>query len=167
MRGLPGRCGLLACSFRQLLVHLNPRITIRSAEVGDVDAIVRLSAQLGYPVAATDVADRLEAATASEGHAVLVAEAAGDVAGWIHVHDSLLIQTPPGAELGGIVVDEGNRGAGIGRALLTAAEEWARSRGHRTMRIRSRTTRHDAHRFYTNAGYDETKTSLVFEKRLG
>jgi GNAT superfamily N-acetyltransferase len=146
---------------------VDPRITIRSAEPGDVDVIVRLSTQLGYPTTTTEVASRLEAAGASGSHAVLVAEAEGEVAGWVHVHDSLLIQAPPGAELSGIIVDEGSRGGGVGRALLAAAEEWARSRGHDIIRIRSRTTRHHAHRFYTSAGYDEIKTSLVFEKRLG
>jgi len=142
-------------------------ISVRSATVDDVAVIVRLSAELGYPVTAIEVANRLAAAHAAERHAVLVAEVAGRVVGWPRVHYSLLIQAPPGAELGGLGVAEGDRGAGVGRSPLAAAEDWAQSREHHITRIRSRTTRRPAHGFYLNAGYQKVKTSFTFEKRLG
>jgi len=145
---------------------VDPGISICSAEVGDADAIARLSGELGYPVEVGDAAARLPAILGDNSHSVLVAVADGQVVGWIHVRDSLLIQEPPGAELGGLIVAEGGRGAGSGRALLAAAEGWAQSRGHHSMRVRSRTTRCDAHRFYLNAGYRQVKASLVFEKQL-
>jgi hypothetical protein len=41
---------------------------------------------------------------------------------------------------------------------------WAWERSVQTVRVSSRSTRADAHRFYLRDGYRELKTSLVFEK---
>jgi len=46
------------------------------------------------------------------------------------------------------------------------AEEWARERGVRKMKLSSRATRPDAHRLYLNLGYTIVKTSHFFEKPL-
>jgi GNAT superfamily N-acetyltransferase len=63
-------------------------------------------------------------------------------------------------------VDERNRGAGVGRALVSAAEEWAKESGLATIRVRSRIERDRAHKFYERDGYTRLKTQYVFEKPL-
>jgi GNAT superfamily N-acetyltransferase len=70
------------------------------------------------------------------------------------------------ASINGLVVDEGRRGAGIGRALVAAGEAWARQRGAKEITVRSRSTRERAHRFYERIGYEEIKRSHVFGKPL-
>jgi GNAT superfamily N-acetyltransferase len=64
------------------------------------------------------------------------------------------------------VVDEAHRSGGVGRALLGAAEAWAREHGCEVVTVRSRVARERAHRFYEREGYVRVKTSHVFSKPL-
>ena len=65
-----------------------------------------------------------------------------------------------------LVVDERCRGRGIGAALMSEVERWARERGAVKLRVGSRTTREGAHRFYEREGYALVKTSHWFQKDL-
>lgn len=47
-----------------------------------------------------------------------------------------------------LAVDPERRSAGIGKALLDAAKDWARERGASHLELDSAETRADAHRFY-------------------
>jgi GNAT superfamily N-acetyltransferase len=140
---------------------------IRIATLEDAAAIASLSSQLGYPAVEADVA-RLYAAILRHGdHAVFLAEDAdGAVSGWVHVFLSRRLFVPTYAELGGIVVDEVRRGSGIGRALLTRAENWAAETGCLMLRIRTHVRRAGAHRFYESMGYVALKSQQVFDKKL-
>ena len=62
------------------------------------------------------------------------------------------------------MVSERLRGQGIGRLLCRRAEQWSWDHGVRTVRVTSRSSRVEAHRFYREGGYGEIKTSVVFEK---
>lgn len=76
------------------------------------------------------------------------------------------LQSKPFALIGGLVVKDGMRGMRIGKKLCEQAEAWAREQGVQTVRVTSRSTRQDAHRFYLREGYSDVKTSRVFEKIL-
>ena len=58
------------------------------------------------------------------------------------------------------------RSAGVGAALLAAAEDWARAQGFATMRVRSNVIRERAHRFYEREGYMRIKAQAMFRKIL-
>ncbi len=64
-----------------------------------------------------------------------------------------------------MVVAPGGEGRGAGRALMAAAEEWARGRGYRllTLNAFSRNTR--ARRLYERLGYGEDMVKYVKELR--
>jgi len=141
-------------------------IGVRPASLGDAPAIAALTTQLGYPSAGEKIAERLAALIEDDRHAVFVAEHGGALVGWAHVADAPLLQDEPGAELEGIVVAEDARGSGVGRGLVGVAEVWARRRGLGVLRVRSRSTREDAHAFYRRLGFEDVKTSLVFAHRL-
>jgi GNAT superfamily N-acetyltransferase len=99
---------------------------------------------------------------------VIVAESdSGDVVAWVHVHEAKLLVSERSAEIGGLVVASPFRGRGIGRLLMLAAEEWARSKGCAVVRLRSNVVRVGAHRFYGALGYRSMKTSTAFEKQFG
>ena len=68
--------------------------------------------------------------------------------------------------LGSLVVEPAHRGAGAGRRLVAAAEDWARRAGLAALRVRSRTTRDGADAFYRRLGFRRTKEQAVFEKEL-
>ena len=62
-----------------------------------------------------------------------------------------------------LVVDERERGSGVGQALVEEAERWAIERKARAVLVNSGTRRHDAHRFYERLGYAATGVRLVKE----
>ena len=144
-------------------------IRIRRARRGDAERIAQLSAELGYPATAAQVATRLRQLTPASKHAVFVAEssdAAMGLIGWVHVGVSHLLESDMRAEVNGLIVAEGQRSAGAGAKLLEAAEEWARRRGCRGMNVRSNVIRERAHRFYERQGYEHYKTQKAFRKAL-
>ena len=96
-----------------------------------------------------------------------VAELGGSVVGWIHVFGVRMLTSPCFfAEIGGLVVDAGARRQGVGRALVSQAEAWARAHGYSEVRLRSGLHRTEAHEFYRGIGYELAKTSHMFRKAL-
>lgn len=142
-------------------------IRIRSARPEDGPSLAPLSAQLGYPEAPQVIAGRLRGILRHPEHAVFVAEdEEGYLRGWVHVFIRPLLILGPHAEIGGLVVEEGYRGEGIGGRLLKAAESWARAKRLETVLVRSRESRQEAHAFYKAHGYERLKVSYTFIRSL-
>ncbi|MDO5505221.1 MAG: GNAT family N-acetyltransferase [Pseudoxanthomonas suwonensis] len=141
---------------------------IRTARAEDAPAIAELSAQLGYPVPAASIAQRLNKLLARPDHAVFVcADDDGNVLGWASAEQRLTLATGDYIELAGLVVEEGMRRRGIGAALVTAVEAWCRRRGVEDIFVRSNTVREQAHAFYQRMGYEHGKTQHAYRHRLG
>jgi GNAT superfamily N-acetyltransferase len=141
--------------------------TIRPAREDDAAALAGLSTQLGYPLDAALMHERLARVRAAHAGEVLVAvDAQNRVVGWTHVVPRLQLEDGAFAELAGLVVDASLRSAGIGATLLAAAEDWARRQGFDLMRVRSNVVRERAHGFYLRAGYARIKSQAVFCKPL-
>ena len=131
----------------------------------DADAVAQLTTQLGYNRTPQHIADWLSHLHASPAEqAVFVASLNDEVVGWIEVSIERRLQSPPFGMIGGLVIADGCRDRGIGRLLCQSAEQWTWEHGLDTLRVTSRSTRPGAHRFYLRDGYQEVKTSLVFEK---
>lgn len=141
-------------------------VVIRTMEAGDAESISGLIDQLGYRRTAGEVASWIKSLDGGVAQTALVGCIDGVVVGWIEVSIERRLQSEPFALIGGLVVADGMRGRGIGRLLCRAGEEWARGRGLGVLRVTSRSTRTDAHRFYLRDGYESIKTSMVFEKVL-
>ncbi len=142
-------------------------IKVRPASPKDAEACARLSTQLGYPSSRAEVERRLARLEGDEEHAVYVAVNSSDkVVGWVHVCAAHLVESGPEAEIGGLVVDEGFRGSGVGRLLMERAEQWAREKGLKSVYLRSNIIRKDAHAFYQRLGYQIVKTQHAFRKIL-
>jgi len=136
---------------------------IRPLSEGDCVAAAELCTQLGYPSTPPQVERRLRIL---EGQGLFGAEEGSRLVGWVHVQTRCELESEPFAEICGLVVDERLRGQGVGRALVSAAEEWARREGHVEVRVRSNSIRTRTHRFYQQLGYEVAKTSHVFHKSL-
>jgi GNAT superfamily N-acetyltransferase len=145
---------------------VNDAVTIRRMQASDVAAVADLCGQLGYPATAAQIAQRWSVMASDAGHAVLVAVRHDRVVGWLHAATRPILEFDLSAEIWGLVVDEHERGAGVGRALAEAAEQWAIDAGCTSMRVRSRIERARAHAFYERDGYSRVKTQHVFEKPL-
>ncbi len=142
-------------------------LVIRRAEPGDCRALASLAGQLGYPMRKSEVERQLVSLAKEEAHAVFVAELFGHgIVGWIHMMPRQLLYSPRLAEIGGLVVDAGHRRKGMGRALIHAAEEWAKEQGYSRIVVRSNAVRKEAHDFYPSLGYNSVKTQKVYRKEL-
>lgn len=142
-------------------------VDLRPMAAGDLAAVTELCHQLGYQVETAEIGRHLAAIDeAGEAHLLLVAESGEEVVAWVHAQEWHLLESPPAAEIGGLVVGEGQRGLGIGHALLSAVETWAAGRGLVEVRLRSNVTRAEAHQFYESRGYGRVKTSHTFLKKL-
>ena len=140
---------------------------IRKMVQDDFKAVCALTKQLGYPMLELRMYERLQCILNRPEHGAFVAVLDGSVIGWIHGYVAHILEAPVSfVEIGGLVVDESHRGTGIGRALINAAEDWARSGGFDDIRLRSATKRVEAHKFYESLGYQIVKTQLRFEKKL-
>jgi GNAT superfamily N-acetyltransferase len=141
-------------------------VDIRIVTLDDAEEAARMSGELGYPIDAATMRRRIEQLLTSPDHGVFIALSGGHAVGWIHVAIVQRLQSEVRAEIGGLVVSAGHRGAGIGAKLVARAEQWGRDRGLTGMVVRSQIKREDAHRFYLREGYARTKTSAVFSKEL-
>jgi len=139
---------------------------IRPMGIGDAKPVADLATQLGYASSETQLMERIPGVIGREDAAALVADDAGTVVGWTHIELRRTLVGDRDAQIMALVVDERCRGQGIGAALTAAAERWAHDRGATTLRVGSRTSREDAHRFYEREGYVLAKTSYWFEKEL-
>ena len=142
-------------------------LKIRRAKSSDAPRLAELSVQLGYPVTASEIRQRLRAIRPAPLHAVFVAESKGvGVVGWLHVSKQPLLEVEVRAEVNGLIVSEGHRSLGAGARLLAAAEEWARKHGCKSMSVRSNVIRERAHQFYERNGFEHYKTQKSFRKPL-
>lgn len=142
-------------------------MVIREALPPDAAEISDLSTQLGYPIKEEEINSHLTDLLADPDHNIFVAENLDiGLVGFVHVFVTKRLFLDSFIELGGLVVDGGNRGEGHGMLLLAAAEAWAAEKGCREMRIRSNVIREAAHNFYLNQGYLAHKKQTVFLKRI-
>ncbi len=140
---------------------------IRTIAVEDSGVVAVLTRQLGYERSAAQIAEWIGALAGREHEQQAFVACMGDeVVGWIEVELQRHLQSDEFALIGGLVVKDGLRGAGIGRQLCRHAEKWAADKGVKLMRVTSRSTSERAHQFYLSDGYKQVKISCVFEKRL-
>jgi GNAT superfamily N-acetyltransferase len=141
-------------------------IGVRRGTSTDAVRIAELSGTLGYPVAPSTLAQRLERLLGRDEDAVFVAETESGVVGWVHGADQELLESGRRCEILGLVVEPAYRGQGVGRRLVTAVEQWATGRGLEQIAVRSNVTRPESHPFYHRLGYVRTKTQHAYHKAL-
>jgi len=140
---------------------------LHRADATDAAALAELLAQLGYPVAAAEVAARLQAMADSPRHAVFIdLDEAGHARGFIGVEQRLMIELGERAEITALVVDSRLRRGGSGRRLLEAARQWARAQGGSVVMVRSNIVRAESHPFYESQGFVRRKTQHLYEAPL-
>lgn len=148
---------------------MDDQVEVREATVADGAEVVRLLAQLGHAQPVGDPKARL-AAFLKSGERVLVAvrgpSAPGSpLVGAVTLHIMpVLHRAGPIGRLTAVVVDESERGNGVGRALVRASEAFLLVRGCAMVEITSNKARVEAHAFYESLGY--TATSFRFAKQL-
>lgn len=148
-------------------------VEINDMQLGDLESVLELAAQLGYPGELSNFQRRFMMMSQSRDHVLLVARMSGAsegvsaVVGWIHVGKEMSsLLGNDNADVGALVVDSKVRGRGIGAKLLEAGEKWAQSKNWSLVRVRSNVKRTDAHRFYERNGYTLKKSWNLYTKTL-
>ncbi|MGH9168659.1 MAG: GNAT family N-acetyltransferase [Acidimicrobiia bacterium] len=123
-----------------------------------VKALGRLVSQLSGSATAPGRAE-LEAIVGSPATTLLVARRGVDVVGSLTL---AVFPLPTGvrAWIEDVVVDQGSRGQGIGRALSLAALERARELGAKTVDLTSRPSRRAANALYQSIGFQRRDTNV-------
>jgi GNAT superfamily N-acetyltransferase len=134
---------------------------IRFATAADAAAMSALFAQFEHPTPAEPIPARLATLISHDGQA-FVADLGRGLLGvattqivWSLVDDG------PRAMLTALVVREDTRGQGVGRALVTAVESWARERGAARVIVTTALRRAGAHSFYERLGFEFTGRRYV------
>lgn len=147
-----------------------PPTTIRELPDADRSAVLALSDRLTIGVAAwrdpvavsAAVLGWLETSTASDfAGAALVAEIDGRVVGFVSVDVETHFAGEVDAYLGELLVDAPHEGAGVGAALVAAAESAARKRGHRCLTLSTGAANHRALGFYSSLGFEAEDVKLT------
>lgn len=134
-----------------------PTPIIRAAHASDAAALANLCTQLGYPTSPDSIPARLTRLDGDADVRVLVAVDDNAVIGLatVHLRFTMNHETPL-AQLTMLVVDERVRARGVGRALVGAAEAWARERGCKRFVVTTALRRTDAHAFYEKLDFKHT-----------
>jgi GNAT superfamily N-acetyltransferase len=141
--------------------------TVRPAVTTDLDALLELYVQLSPGNAAIDrgsAAQGLARMLAHPGVSLLVAEIDGRVAGTVTLVlvPNLTHDARPWIQLENMVVDQSIRRGGVGRALISAAEQLAARTNAYKIQLQSADHRRGAHAFYQAAGF--VPSSLGFRR---
>lgn len=140
-------------------------IDIRGANQADAADVAGLLGQLGYPMEAREAALRLEAVAHDADATMLVAIGYGPVVGLVVVNwCRMLHHARPLARITTLVVDDRERGSGIGRTLVKAASQAARMAGCDVLELTTGVHREAAHAFYRAIGFEQS--SLRFSRSL-
>jgi N-acetylglutamate synthase-like GNAT family acetyltransferase len=139
---------------------------IRPARANDLPELLELLHQLATSGSAPAAYDTDEASAsgafaaidADPSQTLLVAEDGGSVVGTLHlvIVPNLTHHAKPWAIVENIVVNELNRGAGLGRALLEEAVRRAVDAGCYKVQLLSRAEREGAHAFYGSLGFESS-----------
>jgi ribosomal protein S18 acetylase RimI-like enzyme len=136
-------------------------VNIRYARESDANAIAGLLEELGYPNTPEFVIHKLGMLGDDE-NPVFVAEAAGEVVGFISLHIMPVFHEGPlYCRITAVAVTEAHRRQGVGRRLMEHAEVVARNAGCGRIELTSNDRRTWAHAFYEAIGYEGTSRKFV------
>ena len=138
------------------------KITLREMTVKDAPAVNLLSKQLGYPLSEDQTLQNIMAVLKSNDHTAFVAEYENRIVGWIGASQAIMIEVMPHCEINGLVIDERNRGRGIGKLLIDKVKQWAKEKGNDKLGLHCNIKRVEAHSFYQHLGFTELKQQKNF-----
>lgn len=138
---------------------------IRVAEPSDATEAARLFTQLGHTMSCEQVAERWQKFSTAGNTAFVVDRNDGSLAGVLTTScTAVLHRTELVGRITTMIIDEPDRGRGLGRRLVESAEAHLLRLGCGLLEITSNDRLSDAHAFYGRLGYE--RTSIRFVKRL-
>ena len=117
--------------------QMKTQIKIRPIHANDAELVAELVTQLGYERTPEQVRHWVHGLDSRRDQACFVAELNAEVVAWIDVSLEHHLQSEVFGLIGGLVVRDGLRNAGIGRRLCEQAEVWTRQQGATKIRVTS------------------------------
>lgn len=140
-------------------------LVIREIRADDYKAIHSLNKNgLGYDFSLEKTKEKLQIILSSKADKLFVAESEHTILGYIHLASYECTYADSLKNILAIVVSPNHRGKGIGKALLSKGENWAREEGSFGIRLVSGFDREEAHQFYTACGFTHRKNQKNFIK---
>lgn len=139
------------------------KVDVKTLTIDNAAGVALLSGQLGYDNSPIQARERIAAIAVSDVDEAWGAFINDLLVGWIHVFYTCRLETDPFCEIGGLVVNEGHRGLGIGLLLVNKSLTWAKEKSCNSISVRSNVLRSAAHAFYGRLGFVEKKEQKVFE----
>lgn len=146
-------------------------VTVTTYHPEDRDAVLALAPRLCVGVASWRPADGVRSAVrewfeesvdaAGHDQAVFVARVRDEVVGMVAVTEQRHWSGALDAYVGELATAADHESRGIGRALLTAAEEWAHSRGLAHITLETGAANVRARGFYNSLGYVDEEVRLT------
>ena len=131
-------------------------ITLRFAEISDVEPILSLMIQLGYPQDLNNFKRRFQLFTQEKNNKVVVAETKGKIIGWVAWSKNILfVSEATRIHIEGLVVDQDHRGKKVGKSLMLYVEDFAQQFNPCIIDLTSglRREKDGSHDFYKSLGY--------------
>ena len=151
-----------------LLNSMNSKsFTIRPANKNDIAALAGLMTALGYPTTNEEMSTRFETIEREPGYRTFVAAVDEEVVGMAGACKSFYFeQNGCYVRLSALVTGEEHRNKGIGKALVAAVEDWARTINASSLILNcgNREERKAAHAFYVRNGFQPRSTG--YAKRI-
>ncbi|WP_265457610.1 GNAT family N-acetyltransferase [Enterococcus sp. HY326] len=140
-------------------------IVIREVQVADYQMLAQIiSEDLGYQITQEFLAERLETVSQLSDNHLFVAADENNVVGFIQFEEYQTVYFAPLLNILGLAVAKEAQGQGVGRQLVSFAEEWGQAAGFAGVRLNSGAERVEAHRFYQKIGYTLRKQQANFSK---
>ena len=137
-------------------------MNVRRVLADDADEIAAALVELGYSASRQEVASRLSVLEADGRSAALVAVSGTTVVGLLTLHMvPVLHEAGDWCRVTALVVDPAARREGVGRALVSEAEELARAAGCVRLEVTSALHRDGAHGFYRDQGFGQVSEHFL------
>ena len=145
-------------------------LTVRAYRDSDWDEWLRMSVALFPEYTAEDLAKGMQEFRArSDADVFVIDRGDGTLAGFVEAGSRPYADgcdTSPVGYVEAWYVDDDVRRQGYGRALLEAAEDWARRQGYRQMASDALLDNHTSHAAHRASGYEEVERIVQFRKVL-
>ena len=139
--------------------------TIRRAKLSDAEDIYHINkTSLGYDYDLDKQKFKIQNVINDDTQVIFVADIGNKVAGYIHLVNYDVIYADNYKNCLGLAVDNNYKRMGIGSALLSQGEKWAKENGAVGIRLCSGIERENAHKFYKSQGYIENKLQKNLKK---
>jgi len=136
-------------------------VTLRAAAHDDAERLATLLTDEGYPAGPSDLAARIARFSTADAR-VIVAEAGGEVAGFIAFHVVPRFETDERfIRIIAVVVDPLERERGVAHRLLADVERIARDEGIAFVEVTAGHHRPEARQLFESVGYDAGVTAYL------